>query len=103
MKPDVASLNNVAVPETILQMTVRRFRAHRLAVVGVIVLVLVITYVIGGTFFYTERYANDTDFRHKWQGPSAGHRMGTDAQGRDVLARTIYGGQITIAISILAV
>ncbi len=88
--------------ETLLQRTFRRFRAHRMAVVGVVLLVLITTYVVGGSFFISERYANDTDFRNKWAPPSTQHPMGTDAVGRDVLARTIYGGQMTLIISALA-
>lgn len=101
---DIASLDDeLRALETILQSTLRRFFEYRMAVVGLIMLILVILYVTFGAFFFTERYANDTDFRNKWQGPSAEHPMGTDAAGRDVLARTIYGGQITLAISVLAV
>ena len=103
LSKNIVSFDEVAAPETILQATLRRFRDHRLAVVGVVMLAVVITYVIGGAVFYTEKYANDTDFGNKWQAPSAEHPMGTDAAGRDVLARTIFGGQITIAISVLAV
>jgi len=77
----IVSFDEVAAPETILQATLRRFRGHRLAVVGVVMLTLVIVYVIGGVFFYTEKYANDTDFRNKWQPPSTEHPMGTDAAG----------------------
>ena len=100
---EVAAVNDIRVPESIMRATFRRFLAHRSAVVGAVMLSLVITYVIGGAFFFTEVYANDTDFRNKWQGPSQEHPMGTDAAGRDVMARTIYGGQITIAISVVAV
>lgn len=101
---NVVTLNgSVAPPETILQAAFRRFRSHRMAVVGVVMLVLIILYVSAGALLVTEAYANRTDFRNKWLPPSATNPMGTDAAGRDVLARTIYGGQITIAISVLAV
>lgn len=100
---NITSLNAAPAPESISQVVIRRFRAHRMAVVGVILLSLVIVYVIGGAFFFSERYANRTDFKNKWQPPSSEHLMGTDAVGRDVMARTVFGGQITIAISVLAV
>jgi len=32
--------------------------------------------------------------------PSAGHPFGTDTQGRDVLARTLYGARISLAIGL---
>ncbi len=88
--------------ETLMQRTIQRFRRHRMAVVGVFVLTVIIIYVVGGSFLITERQSNDTDFANKWAPPSLEHPMGTDAQGRDVLARTIYGGQVTLMISVLA-
>jgi peptide/nickel transport system permease protein len=88
--------------ESLLQRTVHRFLRHRMAIVGTLLMVLMTIYVIGGSLLYTERYANTTDFINRWQAPTADHPMGTDAAGRDVLARTIYGGQITLMISFLA-
>lgn len=88
--------------ETLLQQIFARFRRHRMAMIGVAAMLLITIYVVGGSFFITERTANDTDFQYKWGAPSSVHPMGTDALGRDVLARTIYGGQVTLLISLLA-
>lgn len=81
----------------------RRFRAHRMAVIGLITLIAIILYITLGSLIFTEDYANDTNVRNKWAPPSLEHPMGTDSVGRDILARTIYGGQISLAISILSV
>ncbi|OQY83351.1 MAG: hypothetical protein B6D42_07675, partial [Anaerolineae bacterium UTCFX5] len=78
--------------ESLLQLVFARFRRHRMAMIGVAVMTLITLYVIGGSFFITERSSNSTDFQNKWGAPSAEHPFGTDALGRDVLARTIYGG-----------
>jgi peptide/nickel transport system permease protein len=56
-----------------------------------------------GTFFFTEAQANYTDLSIKLSPPSLEHPFGTDQVGRDLLARTIYGGQISIMIGLLAV
>lgn len=88
--------------ESIFQRMLRRFRRHRMAIVGTAVLIAITLYVLVGSFFVTERYANETDFANKWAVPSAVHPFGTDAAGRDVLARTIYGGQVTLIISLLS-
>ncbi|NOG48433.1 MAG: ABC transporter permease [Chloroflexi bacterium] len=88
--------------ESLLRLVFARFRRHRMAMIGVAVMTLITLYVIGGSFFITERSSNSTDFQNKWGAPSAEHPFGTDALGRDVLARTIYGGQVTLLISLLA-
>ncbi len=95
IEPDIAH-------ESLFQRTVKRFLRHRMAIFGAVMLVLVVFYVIVGSFLYSERYANTTDFGNKWAAPTSEHLMGTDAVGRDVLARTIYGGQVTLIISFLA-
>lgn len=91
------------VPRSLLSYTWRRFRAHRMAMFGLVTLILIFLYITVGSVFYSEDYANDTNIRDKWAAPSAEHPMGTDSVGRDILARTIYGGQISLAVSILAV
>ena len=83
-------------------LTWRRFRRHKMAIVGLVVLVLLILYSFGGAFFVTEKYANFTNTKERLQAPSAEHPFGTDTVGRDLMARTIYGGQISIIIGITA-
>ncbi|MBK8021996.1 MAG: ABC transporter permease [Chloroflexi bacterium] len=80
----------------------RRFRAHRMAMLGLVLLLLVVVYLVIGSFAFTEAYSNDVNIRAKWLAPNAEHPMGTDGVGRDVMARTIYGGQISLAISLLS-
>lgn len=42
----------------------------------------------------TERLAR------RLEGPSAGHPLGTDASGCDVLARTLWGGRVSLAVGL---
>jgi peptide/nickel transport system permease protein len=81
----------------------RRFRAHRMAVIGLVLALLVVGFIVIGSIVFTEDYANDISLTDKWTEPTAGHLMGTDALGRDIMARTIFGGQISLAISLLSV
>lgn len=90
-------------PESISKMVIRRFFAHRMAVLGMVLMSLIIAYVVGGSVIYSEDFANDTNPRTRYEAPSADHLFGTDEVGRDVLARTIYGGQISLAIGVTAV
>lgn len=45
---------------------------------------------------------NQMDLLSKLKGPSAEHLLGTDYLGRDVLSRLIYGGRVSLAVSLLA-
>jgi len=49
-----------------------------------------------------EDYANCNDTSLKLQPPSKEHIFGTDVIGRDIFARTIYGGQISVLIGVSA-
>lgn len=90
-------------PLSLWQLTWRRFRRHKMALIGTIILILLFSYAFGGSFFMTEKYANYNDTTISLRGPSFAHPFGTDAIGRDILARTIYGGQISLIIGLFAV
>ena len=90
-------------PLTPTQLAWRRFRRHKMAMFGLILLALLIVYVVGGAFVFPEKFANFVDTGIKLQGPSPAHPFGTDAVGRDILARTVYGGQISLLIGLAAV
>jgi peptide/nickel transport system permease protein len=74
-----------------------------MALIGIGILILLILYCTVGAFFYSEKYANFNDTGIALQPPSAAHPFGTDMIGRDILARTIYGGQISLLIGMTAV
>jgi peptide/nickel transport system permease protein len=93
----------VAAPLTLRQLIWRRFRRHKMAMAGAIMIILLILYAFGGAIFVSEQYANYTDTSRRLEPPSAEHPFGTDAVGRDILARTIYGGQISLLIGLAAV
>ena len=90
-------------PLTLRQLTWLRFRRHKLAIVGAIVLILLFIYCFGGGLLLPESYANYNDTSLRLTPPSASHPFGTDQIGRDLLARTMNGGQISLLIGIVAV
>lgn len=87
---------------TLRQLAWRRFRRHKMAVIGLITIFVLVVYCIGGTFFFSEEFANFNDLGIKLLPPSSEHPFGTDTIGRDILARTIYGGQISLMIGLTA-
>ena len=90
-------------PLSLGQLTWLRFRRHKLAMVGAVVILLLVLYSFGGALIYPESFANKTDTKLRLRAPSWEHPMGTDTVGRDILARTIYGGQISLLIGLFAV
>ncbi len=84
------------------QLTWMRFRRHKMAVAGIVILILLILYSTVGAVFTTEAYSNVTDTSLMLSPPSLEHPFGTDTVGRDILARTIYGGQISLLIGLTA-
>jgi peptide/nickel transport system permease protein len=99
----VVALDELEAPPLSLgQLAWRRFRRHRMAIFGGVTLILMVLYAFGGMLFFSEADANRTDTGARLQAPSREHPFGTDTVGRDILARTIYGGQISILIGLTA-
>lgn len=90
-------------PLTPGQLVWRRFRKHRMALLGGIGVILLFLFIIGGSLIFPQEMANNTDLLQRLAGPSAKHWFGTDSVGRDVFFRIIYGGQISLFIGFLAV
>jgi len=90
-------------PLSLRQLAWRRFRRHRMALLGLITIILLFLYAFGGGLIVPESYANHTDTSQRLQPPSMEHPFGTDTVGRDIMARTIYGGQISLIIGLTAV
>jgi peptide/nickel transport system permease protein len=85
------------------QLIWRRFRHHRMALLGGIGALVLVIFIIGGSIIFPESRANETDLARRLAPPSSVHWFGTDSVGRDVFVRIIYGGQISLFIGVLAV
>jgi peptide/nickel transport system permease protein len=74
-------------------------RRNTLAVVGLAILAALVAIITLGPVFspYTP---TKLDILHKLEGPSVAHWLGTDAFGRDVLTRIMYGGRATLTIGV---
>ena len=77
----------------------RRFRRHRLAVAGAVVLLLMILAVAFGPLIWRVQI-NEIDFSAQLQTPSWAHPLGTDDLGQDLLARMLYGGRISLSVGL---
>jgi len=79
----------------------RQFKKHKGAVVGLVLLGLIVFATIFGPMLYgIDPYAVDTSITNA--PPSPDHVLGTDNLGRDVLARVLVGGRISLAVGFAA-
>jgi oligopeptide transport system permease protein len=88
-----------------------RFRRNRLAVAGLVVVVVLIVAALGARFPTTPgglwkilHIASDPfqqEVTNSVAPPSLQHPFGTDALGRDVFSRVLYGSSISLSIGII--
>ncbi len=111
MASDIASFDSQSVVRegvtgnilTPSQLIWRRFRKHRMALVGVVGFTLLMLFILIGSFIITDERSNAVDLQARLSAPSDKYIMGTDSTGRDVFARIIHGGQISLFVGITAV
>ena len=84
----------------------KRFRRHRVALIGAVVLTLMALAAIFAHFIAPAdpNFIDQTNWNGTPLAPGvAGHILGTDENGRDLLSRLIYGAQISLTIALFAV
>lgn len=79
----------------------RQFRRHRGAMTALVLFVGIILFVSVGPLIWRID-PTYVDIRARNQGFSATHPLGTDQLGRDLLARLMAGGQVSIAVGLTA-
>lgn len=83
------------------QLARRKFMKNKLAVLGLVVIVVLILMSICAPLL-TSYDASETDLYNIRTAPSAEHILGTDDLGRDIFARLLYGGRVSIAVGLIS-
>ena len=78
-----------------------QFKTHKGAIVGLTVFTLILIVILLGPFVWRVD-PTFVDLRARNQGFSGAHPLGTDQLGRDVLARVMAGGKVSIAVGMTA-
>lgn len=78
-----------------------RFKENKLALFGLVVLILIALMAIFAPVFSSFQY-EETDLTNANQPPSGEHWFGTDDLGRDVFVRTWVGARISLTIGLSA-
>jgi peptide/nickel transport system permease protein len=81
---------------------VRLLRANPLASAGLALGVIVVVVLVFGPLVWT-RAPNAQNLSGAFSGPSGAHPLGTDQFGRDILARILVGGRVSIYLGLVSV
>lgn len=99
ISPGLTSARQVEVSMTALIW--RRFSRHPGAIAGSIILsIIVIAVILVPLSPYDPELS---DLSSRLQPPSLAHPMGTDALGRDLFTRVLYGGRISLSVGLMVV
>jgi peptide/nickel transport system permease protein len=80
----------------------RQFRRHHLAMFGVVTFSVLLVATLLGPFLYRAS-SEAIDYSSGLLAPSLAHPFGTDDLGRDILARALLGGRVSMAVGVVAV
>lgn len=93
----IATLETGTPPsQSMTRLIWKRFLRHPGAVAGMVMLSIIILAVLCAGLSPYDPYASDMSSR--FEPPSRQHPMGTDALGRDLLTRVLYGGRVSLAV-----
>jgi len=96
-----AGMLSAVKPRSAFRRGLEVFLENKLAVTGVAVIVALVLFCFVGPQFY---HGDTTvvNFANQTLPPGAGHPLGTDSNGNDVLARLMTSGQISLEVGIAA-
>ena len=77
----------------------RRFKSNKLAMVGLVIVVVIVLSAVFADVITPYDYSARSSDRLVF--PCLAHPFGTDNYGRDLLSRVIYGGRISLLVSLL--
>lgn len=80
----------------------QRFRRHRLALVGLAILVLLTVGAIAAPII-AQHGPYSVSLRDTKVGPNSTFILGTDAAGRDVFSRLLHAGRVSLSVGLVAV
>ncbi|HEX7316517.1 MAG TPA: ABC transporter permease [Pyrinomonadaceae bacterium] len=75
---------------------------NRLAYFGLVFIVLLVLVALCAPLIATHQVGT-TDLLARYKPPSAAHWLGTDATGRDVFSRVVYGARISLQVGLVVV
>ncbi|HEX7437926.1 MAG TPA: ABC transporter permease [Caldimonas sp.] len=94
----MAATTSALAPPVVAQRG-RWLRKHPTLILGALLLIAVALIALGAPWLATLD-PQDIDPLARLQPPSAEHRFGTDALGRDVYSRAVWGGRVSLVVGV---
>lgn len=96
------NLSNITAADVRLSSIIwKRFRKHPGAIAGMFVLGCIVLMVLLAPLSPYDPEASS--ITERLEPPSLAHPMGTDALGRDLFTRVLYGGRVSLTVGVLVV
>jgi peptide/nickel transport system permease protein len=101
-KPDISGWSAPTPRLSEWRRMLRVFFGRKLAVIGLVIIGIIILMAIFAPLI--ARYdPNTIDLDHMLAQPSSSHLLGTDASGRDIFSRIVYGSRTSLLVGLVAV
>lgn len=88
--------------ESMTVITLRRMKKNKLAIAGVIVMIVFLLIAAFSSILTPYSYT-ETDMFNTFASPSLQHLFGTDELGRDILSRLMVGAKYSLSIGLISV
>ena len=79
-----------------------RMKRNRLAMVGLVIIIILIITAIFADYIAPYGYA-EQNLANQYQTPNAEHWFGTDELGRDIFSRVVYGSRVSLRVGFISV
>lgn len=102
MPPENTNSNTTQQPDTrsLWEDAWRRLRKNKLALAGLVYIVIFMLLCLLGPWIAPDHTGQD--LTQTYAPPSSEHWLGTDALGRDLLSRILFGGKISLMVGVVA-
>lgn len=80
-----------------------RFRKNKLAMLGLFIMILMLTACLSAPLWLDYAKVTTQSIINAYQAPGKEHLFGTDQFGRDLFARIIYGGRISLLSGLVTI
>ncbi|MFI6393543.1 oligopeptide ABC transporter permease [Nonomuraea sp. NPDC050547] len=89
------------IPRSPARLAARRFRRNRMAPAGAVFLTVIVLMALAAPLV-SGHDPNAVDLSAFREPPSAAHLLGTDSSGRDVFARLVHAGRVSLLVGLMS-